>query len=371
MTKDIHNKPFDEGTKAKLSIFQDYLREWLPVFIKKREVYWKTINIYDFFAGPGCDQLGVKGTPLLIIDELENHLNAIVEKKLTVNLYFNEFSESKCNELKQKIADLKLEDKPYNIEIECLDFKVAFKKNGINMAKNGVTNLVFLDQNGVKHISEDIFKYLINIKRTDFLFFISSSTIKRFCEHPNIVQHISLSRKEVENKPYTQIHRLVLNYYKSLVPVNKEFYLAPFSLKKGINVYGLIFGSSHVLGIEKFLTTCWKKDPKRGEANFDIDNDNIHDGQLDIFTGKLQQAKKTEVFEKELAEKIMDLTLKTDKDIYLYAITNGFLPGHARMVIKSLIDKDKMENTIMDVSSKICRYDAIPSFISLNNSKTI
>jgi three-Cys-motif partner protein len=365
LAKDIHIKPFDEGTKAKLAIFQDYLREWLPVFTKRKEVFWKTINIYDFFAGPGADLLGVKGTPLLIIDELENHLEAINEKKLNVNLYFNEYSESKCNELKQKLKYLALTNKPYNIEVESLDFKVAFNKNGTKMAKNGVTNLVFLDQNGIKHISEDVFKYLINIKRTDFLFFISSSTIKRFCDHPNIIQHINLSIEEVEKKPYHQIHRLVLDYYRSLIPTNKELYLAPFSLKKGPNVYGLIFGSSHVLGIEKFLTTCWKIDPDRGEANFDIDNDNIREGQLDIFSGELDKPKKTEVFENELAKQILDSSLKTDKDIYLFAITSGFLPSHAKAVIKSLVYKNKINNTFLNLSSKICRFDASPSTVSL------
>lgn len=365
MAKDIHIKPFDEGTKAKLAIFQDYLREWLPIFTKRKEVFWKTINIYDFFAGPGYDLLGVKGTPLLIIDELENHLEAINQKKLNVNLYFNEYAVNKCNELKQKLKDLELNDKPYKIEVESLDFKVAFDKNAINMAKHGVTNLVFLDQNGIKHISEDIFKYLINVKRTDFLFFISSSTIKRFCDHPNIIQHINLSTEEVEKKPYHQIHRLVLDYYRSLIPINKELYLAPFSLKKGANVYGLIFGSSHVLGIEKFLTTCWKLDPDRGEANFDIDNDNIKEGQLDLFSGELDKPKKIEVFEKILAEKILDSSLKTDKDIYLFVITIGFLPSHAKLVIKSLIDKNKINSTFLNLNSRICRFDALPSSVSL------
>lgn len=365
MAKDIHHKPFDEGTKAKLAIFQDYLREWLPVFTKKKDIFWKTINIYDFFAGPGSDQLGVKGTPLLIIDELENHLQAIDEKNLSVNLYFNEFVESKCNELKQKLEDLKLQDKPYNIEVESLDFKVAFDKNGTGMAKNGVVNLVFLDQNGIKHISEQVFKYLINTKRTDFLFFISSSTIKRFCEHPNIMQHINLSIEEVEKKPYHQIHRLVLEYYRSLIPVNKELYLAPFSLRKGSNVYGLIFGSSHVLGIEKFLITCWKLDPERGEANFDIDNDKIKEGQFDIFSGELDKPKKVESFETELSEKIINQSLKTDREIYLFTITNGFLPAHAKEVIKKLETKNKIEKTSLNLSSKICKANALLSSIKL------
>ena len=365
MAKDIHKKPFDEGTKAKLAIFEDYLKEWLPVFIAKKEIYWKNINIYDFFAGPGSDITGVKGTPLLILDELERYLTQINEKQLNVNLYFNEFDTSKCEELKQKVGTYNLDNKPYTIEFDSLDFREAFDKKVFSMAKPDIANLVFLDQNGIKHINEDVFKNLIEIKRTDFLFFTSSSTIKRFCEHPNIMKHINLSIEEVEKKPYHQIHRLVLEYYRSLIPANKELYLAPFSLRKGSNVYGLIFGTSHVLGIEKFLTTCWKIDNERGEANFDIDNDNIEEGQFNMFSGELDKPKKVEVFEKELAEKICDGFLKTDREIYLFTITNGFLPTHAKEVIKTLQSKNKIEKTSLNLSSKVCKYNALISSIKL------
>ena len=76
--KDFHNAPFDEGTKAKLAIFRDYLREWLPVFISAKTIYWKTINIYDFFAGPGKDKNSTKGTPLIILEELQPYINLII-----------------------------------------------------------------------------------------------------------------------------------------------------------------------------------------------------------------------------------------------------------------------------------------------------
>ena len=51
--RDIHKKAFDEGTQTKLELFRAYLREWLPVFISKGEIYWPNVNILDFFAGSG------------------------------------------------------------------------------------------------------------------------------------------------------------------------------------------------------------------------------------------------------------------------------------------------------------------------------
>lgn len=89
--RDIHEKPFDEGTLAKLDLFRLYLREWLPVFISAKKIYWKTLNIYDFFSGPGQDINGVYGTPLIILEELKPYFPDIISKNLIVNLYFNEY----------------------------------------------------------------------------------------------------------------------------------------------------------------------------------------------------------------------------------------------------------------------------------------
>jgi len=357
MSRDIHKSPFDEGTKAKLSIFQDYLKEWLPVFLAKKEIWWPTINIYDFFAGPGSDSNGVKGTPLIIMKELEPYYSHIIEKKLDVNLYFNEYLSSKKEELESKVWD-DPDLRPYSILIESKDFREAFHSQLSVLKKKRTANLLFLDQNGIKQISEDVFKSIVDLKTTDFLFFISSSTIKRFAEHPNIVQHIKLSPQEVEETPYHRIHRLVLDYYKSLIPKDKEYYLASFSLKKNAGVYGLIFGSGHVLGIEKFLTTCWNMDPERGEANFDIDDDKIMPGQLGLFTGEVAKPKKVDIFETELEARILSRDLKNDKDIYLFALTNGFLPMHARKVIDRLVNEKKIERVRLVLNNKICKKDA-------------
>ena len=36
--RNLHQKPFDEGTRDKLELYREYLREWLPVFINGSSV---------------------------------------------------------------------------------------------------------------------------------------------------------------------------------------------------------------------------------------------------------------------------------------------------------------------------------------------
>ena len=79
------------------------------------------------------------------------------------------------------------------------------------------------------------------------------------------------------------MHRLILEYYRSKIPQKNNIRLYPFTIKKGRNIYGLIFGTGNLLGIDKFVNQCWKIDPQTGDSNFDIDNDNIDEKQMKLF----------------------------------------------------------------------------------------
>lgn len=364
MQRDLHNKPFDSGTIAKLSIFHDYLKEWLPVFLAKKEIYWHTINIFDFFSGPGIDTNGIKGTPLLILEELKVYLNEIESKNLNINLYFNDYLSDKIESLKNNL--IPYQNPNINIKLESKDFKDAFNGQLKLMSNKDTANLLFLDQTGVKQIDESVFKSILKLKTTDFLFFISSSTIKRFKNHPAISAYHNITPDKIENTEYDQIHRLVTNYYRELIPKAKEYFIAPFSLKKKSGLYGLIFGSGNPFGVEKFLRTCWKIDPIRGEANFDIDNDRIKPGQIDMFTGTTQKPKKIEKFENELKENILNKKIINDKELYLYTLNNGFIPSHSKKVIKELIKNNKIKNNQLNISYKVFRKNALITNIELN-----
>src|SRR6185312_3391970 len=243
----------------------------------------------------------------------------------------------------------------FNFEITNLDFKTSYDKWYPNLNQNDCANLIFFDQNGIKHINESVFKEIIKLKHTDFLFFVSSAHARRFCEHKSISKYLKLDKAEIQKTPYYHIHRLIQDYYKNLIPLEEEYYLGRFSLRKGRgNIYGLIFGSGHVLGIEKFLKACWKIDPERGEANYDIDKDEIVPGQIDMFTGEVDKPKKKEEFEINLEKLLLLETLCTDKAIYLHSITNGFLASHASDVIKKMQKEKRIKQFKGNLSSSVC-----------------
>lgn len=347
--KDIFNEPFDEGTLTKLSIYESYLKDWLPVFLAKNEIIWKNIQVFDFCAGQGKDINGVHGSPLITINAINKWSENINHKNLNVRLILNEPNKKYYSHLLEVIKS-EIKPKVYQTEHFQKTFDELFEKEYDSMKKSA--NLLFIDQNGIKIITKEVFKKIIDLQSTDFLFFISSSFLKRFGGSKEFQNYLEIDKNDIDKNKYYHIHKTIYNFYKNLIPKGKEYFLAPFSIKKGSNIYGLIYGTNHTLGIEKFLSICWKKDEQRGEANFDIDEENINPNMPRLFA-EYNIPTKIQVFENDLENKILKKEITTNKSMYLYSLSNGFLPKHANKKINEMKSEKKIGFEFITISNNI------------------
>ena len=127
--------------------------------------------------------------------------------------------------------------------------------------------------------------------------------------------------------------------------------LAPFSIKKGINIYGLIFGSNHTLGIEKFLKVGWKINPNTGDANYNIDQEQIIDGQLSVFEED-NNIKKLGLLDSRLRTLLLEEKECSLFKIYLSTLEFGCLPKHCNEVLRKL-EKENKINAVKTKTEKI------------------
>lgn len=354
---DLHDRPFDEGTKFKLNLFELYTKEWIPTFVMSN---CKVIWIFDFFAGTGYDKVGVPGSPILILKQINEQINNIFAHCTKINVCFNEFSNKKftlltnsCEKYCITHPELKkaIDSSFVKIQYVNKDFAVLFPEMISTIRK--YPSLLFLDQNGVKFIADKYFNELIKTKTTDFLYYLSSSYILRFYNTPEFKNNIQIDIEKARENPYKYIHMSILEQIREKIPFNSSLKLYPFTIKKSRNIYGIIFGASHPRAVDKFLKSAWIMNPKNGDANFDIDADE-QKMQLDLFAPR--QLSKIEKFSRTLRTQILDGKIKTNKDAFEYTLEQGHIDKHAN----NEIIKMKQEGLIKyDSRTPLVNYDQV------------
>lgn len=334
--EDFHDKPFDEGTLTKLQIFELYAKEWLPVFLSSEKPWLPAIHIFDFFAGPGTDPTNEPGSPLRLLRQLRDCQGFVGWGQVRIHVHFFDEAPAKIVRLEENITTQGMRVPNVSLDIRPLRFEDAFRESLETLANPQAAKLVFIDQSGVGHVTPEVFRTLVKSPTCDFLFFISSSTLHRFRDHPAIKQKI------VRPDDNYHVHRAALDYYRSLLPAKQRYFLAPFSIKKGANIYGLIFGSAHPRGIDKFLDVAWRSDEVSGEADFPINRENIRPGELLLPFDEVRPSKVT-AFESELEHLLRNGKLANELDVMRVCFEHGVKRQHAEPILVKLKNEHVIE----------------------------
>lgn len=361
MVQRFHESEFDTGTQIKLAIFRGYIREWIPVFLKQRKTghVQDSVNFFDFFAGSGTDVEGNPGSALILRDELklfcdtQSNTNA---GRTGITLYFNDKDETCVSRLKKHLDENDCSKGCCKRFYSSLPFDQAFSKALAVMQQRGNANLVIMDQFGFKEVTPDVINRLAQCGTTDILFYITSSNIRRFASVPAIQKYCQVSESELASSDHKSIHRYICDYFRSRLQDGTDFHLAPFSIKKGSNIYGVIFGSGSLRGLAKFLKVAWSLDPKTGEANYNIDRDPAYEGGAFLFPG-MEIHSKMDNFFHEIEHFIQGKAEFTNAplpvnnaSLYRFTLERGFLPKHAGVHLRALQKEGRLE--VFDLQSR-------------------
>ena len=354
--KDLHSEPFDNSTIAKLEIFEDYAQAWIPTFVMQAR---KEIHIFDFFAGTGYDKNGVSGSPIRILDKIKGQIGNIFTKGTKVIVHFNEYQPNKSKQ--EKFALLSESCSEYlsnNKDVNRAITLKLYNKPCEELFPELITlidkhpSLVYLDQNGIKFLSDEYLLTLEDCKEVDFLYFVSSSYFWRFGDHDAFRMHLEIDLDEAKKDPYKYIHKSVLNQLKRRLPANTKLRLYPFTLEKGANIHGIIFGASHPKAVDKFLNISWKRNELNGEANFDIYNDQ-KSSQLSLFGEKRT---KIEIFQDKVEQIILSGEVTNNAQLFQFTLDNGHVGKHAAAILRELKKSGKID---YDGKSPLVTYDNV------------
>lgn len=327
--KDFHNEPFDEGTLNKLALFEKYAGEWIPVFVSQPEPPVSELHIFDFFAGPGRDTKGQPGSPLRLLKKLSSYSDLPGWPRVAVHGHFFDKDPEKIEALQAVVETENLIPQGCQADIRALDFADAIKDAEPTLQQPNAAKLVLIDQTGIGAVSDELFVQMICWPRCDFQFFFASSAVHRF---PFLKEGI----KSTGN--HRDVHRMAADYYRKLIPKGRQYFVAPFSFMKGSNVYGVIFGSGHPLGMDKFLRVAWDLDPINGEADFDIGGEGIRQEQGELFE---KTPKKVAAFEADLTAQIKTGSIRNERAVLRLCFVHGVRGRHAEGILSAL-KKDKV-----------------------------
>ncbi len=332
MSDEFHEKPYDSGTLAKLNIFELYAQEWIPVFLsREKPPFPGGVHIFDFFCGPGSDSTGVTGSPLRLLKQLRGYYEKRLAgwEKVPIVVHLHDENARKIERLGKVLSAPSWAVPHVTIDRRCMRFRDALATHEGVLADAETAKLLIIDQYGVDEVTDEVFARLVDLPTTDFIFFLSSSTLHRFRRHPAIKQKIDAVEDSYD------VHRAAVNYYRNLLDSGSDLFLGSFSIRKRSNIYGLIFGSHHPLGIHKFLQVAWATDEIAGEANFDIDRDNIRpdEGLL-----PLEEFRPTKIreFERALEAALRAGNMLSEAAVIRFCIESGMTCRHSEPILKKL-----------------------------------
>lgn len=247
--------------------------------------------------------------------------------KVNIWVHFSDAHDGKIQELRKLLNTPKWQIEGVQIDCETITFEAALERHKPILMNPRAAKLVIVDQFGVDAVTDQVFKQLITFPTTDFIFFLSSSTLHRFRDYPAIKIKIDKPEDSYD------VHRAAFEWFEKLN--HAHAFLGRFSIKKGSNIYGLIFGSQHPVGAHKFLQVAWENDEIRGEANFDIDRENIAPGDM-VLPLEEFRPKKIQAFESDLESELRKGRMKSEADLVHYCISAGMTCQHATPVLQKL-----------------------------------
>lgn len=350
--KDLHEEPFDQGTLAKLEIFADYAKAWIPTWVMASV---PKIYIFDFFAGTGYDKKGIPGSAIRILEKVKEQAGNISKNKVKVHVCLNEYNKGKfellqsaCLEYMENNADV---NQSVALTLRNEDFEKVFD-DFFEIIKN-FPCLLYLDQNGIKFLSPKYLRQFEKMSGTDFLYFVSSSYLWRFGDSKEFKSYIDIDLAQAKEDPYRLIHRNLIEQIRQQISKESELKLYPYTIKKKSNIYGIIFGASHPRAVDKFLSVSWARNKINGEADFDLDEDQAK-AQLGLFDEK--KLTKIERFQKIVREKILLGEIVDNFQLLIFTFSQGHIGAHASDVLKLMKRNKEID---FDGNSPLVNYDNV------------
>jgi hypothetical protein len=240
---------------------------------------------------------------------------------------------------------------PKNVSIEYKkdDYDKIFPLalNELNRARRAKA-LFFLDQYGYKDIEPEHVRAILATGDAEALIFLPISFMYRFAAKSaqadfasgeplySLLSKLFGAKVPSFSSPYHFLHQLKEGFKAYLAGLGA--FVDAFTIQRDpANIYALVFFTTNVRGYEKMLETRWAMDSEVGLGH-------RLEKSLALFTPI-----EVDGYSRKLEDFVRQSDYRTNEDLFLFGLNNGFLPKHTNEALRRLRqDNDSFEVFALD-----------------------
>ncbi len=257
-------------TLAKHGVYRQYLSKWMPIMIHS----WKgDVTYAEGFAGPGIYTAGEPGSPVIALETLIRDPDLRVKAR-DLRFLFVEKDKRRVARLREQLAiaarPVPLEDLPrYGIDlaVEAGDYDPALLELLSKHDAWGRPMLVVLDTYG-GGVKLDLVRRIASNPSSEVIITFEPQIFLRFATAANVVHGDAVfgdaGWRQVADQPSATKVRWVIGRYREVLHDAGFPYVLTFELVGKVNSLFLIFGTTHVRGLQKMKEAMWEVDPIQG-----------------------------------------------------------------------------------------------------------
>jgi three-Cys-motif partner protein len=328
-------------TVAKHKLLCRYLEAWYPILA--RATWCKSITYAEGFAGAGVYEDGEPGSPVLAADVFLRRRELLSAKPL--NMVLTEEDPRRLAQLKEEMAPVlaKYGEHPASFQVRYEDGSCGEKLLPALQGAGALSNPVFafLDSWGGPDVPFDLVRSIAQQPAGEVLVTFGTTYLTRFGEKEQPQQ---AGNEAFGSTAWQQVHQLPSNrkkpflvsaYRDSLLAAGFKFVVVFEMIDEGGSDLYLVYGTSHLLGLEKMKEAMWSVDPVRGIHYRDPRDPNQI--ALDVSVSHLEPLQ--EAIARQLAS-----GERTLESLRQYALVETvYRPPHAKTAVQALIKQGLAE----------------------------
>lgn len=331
-----------EHSEAKVSLYGTYLAKYLNILSRVASV--KRIFLFDLMCGEGIYDNGGKGSPVIAAEAINNHYLINNQSCPNITIWFNDKETSQIDKGVAKVDRVRsFVDRiyrPSNVIIQYFqeDYDQIHPR-AIQLAQRTPysKSLFFIDPYGYKDITPVHIKETLKGGNTEVLLFLPISHMYRFAakamesSFPGSAPLENFLRELFSGKQPS--FRSVLDFVEQSKAQFRTFlkpmgiFVDTFTIERdSSNVYCLFFFTSHIRGYEKMLETKWVLDTEGGKG-FRLQQGPQLFSEIELAG-----------YPDNLYDYIVSANFRTNEEIHLFGLQNGFLPQHSNSILQSWLE---------------------------------